>query len=202
MTATAAGYAPKSASAAAIGPVVRGLAAFTESPAIFGYRRVGHMLAVNPGTFTPSTATPSYQWLRSGQPITGATARTYLLRAADVGHRVAVKVTLAAPHWAPATGRAGTGRWVRSVPQIKVSTSAHDTWAAASIRVVTPGLTGPDGVVRVLEGGTSRATAVTTDGRGYVRLNHLARGTHHLVLRYWGSGPQVRAFLRFDVRIG
>ena len=202
VTATAAGYAPKSATAAAIGPVVRGLAAFTESPAIFGYRRVGHVLAVNPGTFTPSTATPSYQWLRSGQPITGATARTYLLRAADVGHRVAVKVTLAAPHWAPATGRAGTGRWVRSVPQVKVSTSAHDTWAAASIRVVTPGLTGPDGVVRVLEGGTSRATAVTTDGRGYVRLNHLARGTHHFVLRYWGSGPQVRAFLRFDVRIG
>jgi len=54
----------------------------------------------------------------------------------------------------------------------------------------------------VLEGGTSRATAVTTDGRGYVRLNHLSRGTHHLVLRYWGAGPQVRGFLRFDVRIG
>ena len=68
--------------------------------------------------------------------------------------------------------------------------------------LVTPGLTGPDGKVRVLEGGTTRATAVTTDGRGYVRLNHLARGTHHFVLRYWGSGPQVRAFLRFDVRIG
>jgi len=202
VTATADGYAPKSASAPATGPVVRGVAAFTESPGIRGYRRVGHVLTANPGTVTPSTATASYQWLRSGQPITGATARTYLLTAADVGHRVAVRVTLAAPHWAPATGRAGTGRWVRAVPQIRVGTSAHDTWAGVSVRVVSPGLPGPDGVVRVLEGGTSRATAVTTDGRGYVRLNHLSRGTHHLVLRYWGAGPQVRGFLRFDVRIG
>jgi len=202
VTATADGYAPKSASAAATGTVVRGVAAFTEPPGIRGYRRVGRVLTANPGTVTPSTATASYQWLRSGQPIAGATARTYLLTAADVGHRVAVKVTLAAPHWAPTTGRAGTGRWVRSVPQIRVGTSAHDTWAGVSIRVVAPGLPGPDGVVRVLEGGTSRAIAATTDGRGYVRLNHLARGTHHLVLRYWGAGPQVRAFLRFDVRIG
>ena len=116
---------------------------------------------------------------------------------------MAVRVTLAAPHWAPATG---TSRhrdgWIRSVPQITVRTSAHDTWAGVSIRVVTPGLPEPDGTVRVLEGGTRRATVAITDGRGYVRLNRLARGTHHLVLRYRGPGPQVRASLRFDVTIG
>ena len=102
---------------------------------ITGARRVGRVLTADPGTFTPSTATATYQWLRSGQPIAGATAQTYLLRAADVGHRLSVRVTLAAPHWAPATGRAGTGTRIKSVPQIRVRTSAHDTWAG----VVDPG---------------------------------------------------------------
>jgi hypothetical protein len=143
----------------------------------------------------------SYQWLRSGQPITDATARTYRLRAVDVGHRVVVRVTLRAPHWAPATARAGTGTVVKSVPQLTVRTSAHDTWAGVSIRVVTPGLPEPDGRIRVLEGGTLRATVVITDGHGYVRLNHLSRGTHRFVLRYGGPGPQVPASVRIEVRI-
>jgi hypothetical protein len=135
-------------------------------------------------------------------PIRGATARSYLLRPVDVGHRVTVAVTLTAPHWAPTTARAGSGRLVKAVPQLTVRTSAHDTWAGVSVRVVTPGLPGPDGKVRVLEGDTSRGTAAITDGRGYLRLNHLSRGTHHLVLRYRGPGPQVSAFLRFAVTIG
>ena len=88
------------------------------------------------------------------------------------------------------------------MPRLTVRTSAHDTWAGVSIRVRTPGLPEPDGTVRVIEGRTRRATVAVTDGRGYVRLGNLARGTHHLVLRYRGPGPQVPAFLRFDVRIG
>ena len=44
------------------------------------------MLIADPGTFTPSTATATYQWLRSGLPIAGATKRGYILRPADVGH--------------------------------------------------------------------------------------------------------------------
>ena len=113
-----------------------------------------------------------------------------------------MRVTLAASQWAPATGRAGTGRRIRSVPQINVRTSAHDTWAGVAMRVVTPGLSGPDGTVRVLEGRTLRATVAIVDGRGHVRLDRLSRGTHHLVLRYRGPGPQAPAFLRVDVRIG
>jgi surface antigen len=202
VSATADGYEPKAASSAATGPVVNGQAAFTTAPVITGRSRVGGVLTAGRGTFTPSTATATYQWLRSGVPIRGATARSYLLRPVDVGHRVTVAVTLTAPHWAPTTARAGSGRLVKAVPQLTVRTSAHDTWAGVSVRVVTPGLPGPDGKVRVLEGDTSRGTAAITDGRGYLRLNHLSRGTHHLVLRYRGPGPQVSAFLRFAVTIG
>jgi len=202
VTATADGYEPRSADSRGTGPVVLGLAAFTEPPSLTGSALVGRTLTADPGTYTPSTATVSYQWLRSGVAITGATGRTYLLRAADVGHRVAVRVTLTAPHWTSASARAGTGTVVKSVPQLTVRTAAHDTWAGVSIRVVTPGLPEPDGKVRLLQGGTLLATGVITDGHGYVRLDHLSRGTHHLVLRYQGPGPQVPASLRFEVTIG
>jgi hypothetical protein len=203
VTATATGYGPTSATSPATGPVVRGLAAFARSPGIVGRPRVGRVLTAVPGTFTPSTATPTYQWLRSGQPITGATARTYLLRAADVGHRVSVRVTLAAPHWTPVTSRAvATPTVVKAVPRLTVRTSAHDTWAGVSVRVVTPGLPDPDGRVRVLEHRRLRASFAVVDGHGRVHLKHLARGTHHLLLRYEGPGPQVPASVRVAVRIG
>ena len=35
----------------------------------------------------------SYQWLRTGKPITGATRSSYHLKNADRGHRIRVKVT-------------------------------------------------------------------------------------------------------------
>ncbi len=202
VTATAAGYEPKAVRTWARGRVVLGLATFRETPRVLGAARVGRVLTADPGTVAPSTATVTYQWLRSGLPIAGATARTYLLRPVDVGHRVAVRVTLTAPHWAPARTRARAATVTKSVPRLTVRTSSHDTWAGVGIRVVTPGLPEPDGKVRVYEGATLRATVVITDGRGYVRLAHLSRGTHHLVLRYQGPGPQVPAAVRVGVTIG
>ena len=201
VTATAEGYAPTSASSSATTAVTSGLAAFTTSPRISGTTQVGGTLTAHPGTSTPSTATPAYQWLRSGKPITGATARTYRLGAGDVGHHVAVRVTVSAPHWAPATRKAGSGKVTRAVPRIRIGTSAHRAWARVSVRVVTPGLVRPDGKLRVLERNATRVRGVVTDGRGRLRLDRLSRGTHHLVLRYRGHGPQVRAAVRFTVTI-
>ena len=40
---------------------------------------MGHTLTVGNGKFKPTTATVTYQWMRGGVPITGATAATYVL---------------------------------------------------------------------------------------------------------------------------
>lgn len=64
----------------------------TVAPSIGGTARVGRLLTARPGTVRPTPTTVRYRWLRDGAPITGATARTYRLRAADAGHRVAVRV--------------------------------------------------------------------------------------------------------------
>ncbi|MBO1751210.1 SH3 domain-containing protein [Actinotalea sp. BY-33] len=45
----------------------------------------------------PRTSTATYQWLRDGQPIAGATSDSYVPELADIGHGVAVRATFDAP---------------------------------------------------------------------------------------------------------
>jgi poly(3-hydroxybutyrate) depolymerase len=64
----------------------------TAVPTISGSAVLGRTLTATPGTWTAG-ATLSYQWLRDGQPITGAAAATYAVTAADAGTRLSVRVT-------------------------------------------------------------------------------------------------------------
>jgi Zn-dependent metalloprotease len=63
------------------------------TPTISGTGRVGYTLTAYPGTWKPSGITFSYQWLRNGVPISGATGKTYRLRSVDRGDRIRVRVT-------------------------------------------------------------------------------------------------------------
>jgi surface antigen len=202
VTAHADGYQPLTASSSPTSPVLLGRAEFTTTPSLTGTALVGHTLTASPGTFTPAGATPRYQWLRGGVAISGATARTYTLQPADVGDRVAVRVTISAPQWAPTTAMASTTTRVKSVPQLSVRVAGHASWAGIWVRVVTPGLPEPDGRARLYEHGRRLGTIVVTDGRGYLRLDNLSTRTHHVVMRYSGPGPQAPASTRFDIPIG
>lgn len=62
-------------------------------PAALGFPRVGVVLRAEPGRWSPTATGHRYQWLRSGRPIPGAVGRSHLLRAADDGHRISVRVT-------------------------------------------------------------------------------------------------------------
>jgi surface antigen len=202
VTAHADGYQPRTASSSSTSPVLLGQAAFTTTPSLTGTALVGHTLTASPGQFTPAGGTPTYQWLRGGVEISGATARTYVLQPADVGHSVAVRVTVSAPQWAPTTALAGTATQVRSVPQLTVRVAGHATWAGVSVHVVTPGLPDPDGKARLYEHGRLLGTIVVTDGRGYLRLDNLRARTHRVAVRYSGPGPLVPASTRVDIAIG
>ncbi|HEY4094539.1 MAG TPA: DUF2341 domain-containing protein [Baekduia sp.] len=96
---SAAGYADDSATSApvTVGDVAPpphdgGDAPVTGTPTIAGTIRVGQTVTAAPGTWSPS-ATPSYQWLRDGRPIAGATGASYVVVAADAGRQLSVKVT-------------------------------------------------------------------------------------------------------------
>jgi surface antigen len=202
VTAHADGYQPRTASSSVTRPVVLGQAAFTNTPNLTGTALVGHTLTASPGQFTPAGATPTYQWLRDGVAISGATARTYTLQPADVGHPVAFRITVSAPRWEPTSALARTTTRVQSVPRLTVRIAGHSTWAGVSVRVVTPGLPEPDGRARLYERDRLLGTIIVTDGHGYLRLNHLSARTHRVALRYSGPGPQVSASTRVDIAIG
>lgn len=55
--------------------------------------RVGQTLSVSRGTWTPSSATFSYQWYLDSVAIEGADASTYTVLPTDLGHRLKVSVT-------------------------------------------------------------------------------------------------------------
>jgi hypothetical protein len=74
--------------------VAASLRAFSPSvPVIEGTPRAGSTLAVRVGTWTPTPTTWTYQWLRNGQRIAGATKSTFVVPSSSVGSRLAVTVT-------------------------------------------------------------------------------------------------------------
>ncbi len=92
VTGTKTGYATLSKTSAATA-AVGGATLTPGTPAITGTAKVGSTLTANPGTWGPAPVSLSYQWLRDGSPIQGATASTYSTTQADAGKAVSVRVT-------------------------------------------------------------------------------------------------------------
>jgi hypothetical protein len=91
VTGAKAGYQPGTATSAETDPVFGLLTA--AKPTISGKAKVGKKLTAKPGTWQPSGVTFTFQWLRDGQAIPGATGSTYTLKKADKGSKLRVKVT-------------------------------------------------------------------------------------------------------------
>lgn len=65
----------------------------TVAPAISGTPTYAVTLTASTGTWEPADATYSFQWLRNGSEVAGATAATYTLQLGDLGTRFSVRVT-------------------------------------------------------------------------------------------------------------
>lgn len=74
----------------------------TSAPTLAGTVKLGSVLTAQPGAWTSGTAF-TYQWLRDGVPITGATRASYTVGAADVTKSVAVRVSGTKAGYAAAT---------------------------------------------------------------------------------------------------
>ena len=65
----------------------------TSQPTITGMPVAGSRLACAPGSWSGLLPTFSYQWLRNGQAIRGATGPIYTATASDIGHLISCTVT-------------------------------------------------------------------------------------------------------------
>ncbi|MEU4362459.1 family 43 glycosylhydrolase [Promicromonospora sp. NPDC023987] len=83
-------------------------------PKVRGKAAVGGTLAGTPGTWDKDGLTFSYQWLRDGEPVAGATRQTRRLTSADVGHRMSVEVTASRPGAFPGVAVSAESATVRA----------------------------------------------------------------------------------------
>ncbi|WP_243060710.1 hypothetical protein [Nocardioides sp. SR21] len=74
----------------------------TSAPSVSGAAKVGTTLRATVPTY-PASASTTYQWLRDGKPIAGATKATYTPGAADRGHRLGVRARSSAADYQATT---------------------------------------------------------------------------------------------------
>jgi hypothetical protein len=102
VTASKTTFADGIATSAATG-AVQPAALSVGAPTIKGKARVGKTLTALPGSWGPTPLTLSYQWLRNGAPITGATGTAYKLKKKDKGKKISVRVTGTKPGFTTAS---------------------------------------------------------------------------------------------------
>ncbi|WP_317698063.1 hypothetical protein, partial [Aeromicrobium sp. REDSEA-S32_B7] len=134
----------------------------------------------------------AYQWLRDGTPVTGATGRSYVPGAVDVGRAVAVRVVASRAGYrsalavsTPATVAPGTlastsPPVLTSDPVVGTRTTASSgTWSPADVTlarqwlrdgVVVDGATGSEHVPTAADVGHALVLRVTASAPGYTSL--------------------------------
>lgn len=162
-------------------------------PTITGTAEVGQVLTAGAGSWTPAGATYSYQWYADGVAISGATAETFRLTAAQLGKPVVVRVTASQTNVksgaassvptapvAPGTIRLKASPTVSGTPQVgQPLTSTKGTWGPTVTAAYqwladgTPvaGATTPTYAPTAAELGKTMAVRVTATRPGYTTLS-------------------------------
>lgn len=153
-----------------------------------GRRLVGSTLRAPEVWWMQGAQDETYQWLRDGVPIQGATARSHQLKAADLGRRISVEIVPVNTSFVP--GRA-----------VSAATSAVKSPAVLTLSGKSP----RRGVVKLVATLTTRAGAVPTgcvalrapdgrkrcaaleSGRATYTFKKLASGRHRFKAGYAGS---------------
>jgi hypothetical protein len=187
VTAQAAGYTDLPATSAVTDRVVFGRVAF-DKPTIRGLAYVGRTVRAHTTGLNPSTATAGYRWYRDSTPIRGARAASYVVQAADLGHRLHVVVTMKASHWITRQRRSLSVTRVTTMPHLRVRTSTHSGRVLLHLAVSSPGLSTSNGVARVWRGSTLVGSVTVADGHGTRLLAAMRRGSHQLTIVY-RAGP-------------
>ena len=148
-----------------------------------------------PGSWTPSgTTTFTYQWLRNGAVITGATRSTYTATALDATRSITVRVTAKQTGLAPGTATSGGATIARmtsrSTLRLADQTIRRTTYPKAYLTVTAPSGATKTGSVGVFDRTRRiKLTKMTAAhlGKMTIVLPRVARGTHYISIRYYGN---------------
>ncbi|MEV8337697.1 FG-GAP-like repeat-containing protein [Leucobacter sp. NPDC077196] len=123
VTGTKFGYARSAKRSASTAKVIIGTLT-SSAPRITGTAKVGQRLSATPRNWNVTPDRVTYQWMRDGKAIAGATESMYTLKVPDRQTRITVVVTgtktnyASAPRSSAATARVGSGSLVSVPPTI------------------------------------------------------------------------------------
>jgi hypothetical protein len=92
VTAARSGWVSASATSAAVTVAKGDAPRATRAPVISGTAKVGRTLKAGTGTWSPAATSYSYQWYANGRAISGATRASLVLKPAQKGTKITVKV--------------------------------------------------------------------------------------------------------------
>ncbi|MFI6462850.1 Tat pathway signal protein [Streptomyces sp. NPDC050538] len=87
----------------------------TAAPKITGTAKVGAKVTAGNGSWSAAPSSYTYQWKADGKAISGATASTYTIAAAQLGKKLTVTVTAAKSGWTGGTGTSAAATVARGV---------------------------------------------------------------------------------------
>jgi hypothetical protein len=148
---------------------------------------VGRTLTADPGVLRPGDARAAYVWMRDGQPMPAFTAQRYVVKPADIGRQISVRVQLSRPGYRSKALVLGPVRGVKAPGDliIKVATG-QPRQALIKVIVTSPDSQAATGRVWVKIQGKKRAVMLTR-GVGKVRVTGLRPGSRALVAYYPGN---------------
>ena len=162
-------------------------------PLLQGSAVVGRTLRTDGGRFSVDSVERSYQWLRDGTAIDGATARTYRVAVADAGARLSVQVTASAEGFTPVSATSKDRAVVAASSATLGAPNrlfvARGSSVVYSVQVVALGVE-PVGTVTVFDGQRAVGTIELEsgdEGRGTLTISDLSRGIHRLSATFAGS---------------
>ncbi len=163
VTAVKTGY-PSTAMTSLATAAVGQLMTTTPAPTISGTPAVGKTLTVVTGTWSPSNVSFTYQWLRNGTAISGATGSSYAPVAADVGTYLSVRAVAALTGYTSTTVTSATTSVVLNQMTSATPTIAGST-TIGSVLTATPGTWAPAGTALTYQwnrGGVAIAGATSS----------------------------------------
>jgi len=122
-----------------------GYPAITATPSASNTVSVGQSVTAAPGSYSVSGLTYSYSWIRGESPIAGATAATYVLKAADVGASLSVSVTAKRAGYLPNTLTSNAMYYTIVAATALSRTTAAAPTKAGSTYTARPGTWSPTG---------------------------------------------------------
>ena len=148
VTAARTGYASVKALSSATALVAPGVLRMTAAPTVAGHAGPGQTLRLG-SIKVDSRATKRVQWMRGYARVPGATAATYKVSSADLGHPIRARVVVSRPGYRQLVLHTPWTRVIRTTPVLRVTTKPG--LKRLSFRAVAraSGVRDLNGVVRV-----------------------------------------------------